>query len=96
MREKKYTPSPWKVESGTIIDPHIRSTNIDDGSDDICSLNTLWVKEKRVEANAHLISAAPELLEALEEMVAECSGVELPVGLCCKITAAIAKAYGEE
>lgn len=46
----------------------------------------------RDKANAHLIASAPELLEALEELVAE-FGV---CGLTEKARSAIAKATGEQ
>lgn len=71
MKEFKGTPGPWRVSEkrGDFID--IRHNNNEPGA---MSLNLAhivsrlsWLKE--AEANAHLIAAAPELLEALQEIL---------------------------
>ncbi len=69
MSEKKFTPGPWKVskspdyfENGATV---IRAEN----NCVIAVLTDLdWPIPKAREANANLIAAAPELLEALEEL----------------------------
>lgn len=72
MTQFKGTPGPWRVSEkhGDLID--IRHENNEPGA---MSLNLAqvvarqsWLKE--AEANARLIAAAPELLEALRDMVA--------------------------
>lgn len=61
----------------------------------VCSLWQRGVGEQQ--ANARLISAAPELLEALEEVMDEISGrIELDSRTRFRVKAAIRKALGEE
>lgn len=93
MKEFKGTPGPWRVSEkrGDLID--IRHDNNGPGA---MSLNlahvvarTSWLKE--AEANAKLIAAAPELLEALRDLEARaCIYVNTS-----EAKAAIAKALGE-
>lgn len=73
MEKFKGTPGPWRVSEkrGDLID--IRHENNEPGA---MSLNLAhvvarqsWLKE--AEANAKLIAAAPELLEALQKMVSK-------------------------
>jgi len=71
----KHTPGPWAVNP-------FRAT-VDAGSEDgpLPISMMLWPTDKRseaeTEANARLISAAPELLEALEDLIAEQNGPPL-------------------
>ena len=93
MNEFKGTPGPWRVSEkrGDLID--IRHENNEPGA---MSLNLAqvvarqsWLKE--AEANACLIAAAPELLEALQDLQARaCIYVNTS-----KAKAAINKATGE-
>lgn len=93
MTQFKGTPGPWRVSEkrGDLID--IRHENNEPGA---MSLNLAqvvarqsWLKE--AEANAQLIAAAPELLEALQDLQARaCVYVNTS-----KAEAAIAKATGE-
>jgi hypothetical protein len=86
-----YTPAPWTVDGLVtkdldVISPDGRIAMID--CDDI-DANTL-------EANARLISASPELLNSLQELV-EYLGVDVDNGLDELLTnarAAITKATG--
>lgn len=94
MKEFKGTPGPWFVNGkrGDFID--IRHNNDEIGA---MSLNLArvvarpsWSKE--AEANAHLIAAAPELLEALQDLEARaCIYVNTS-----KAKEAITKALGEK
>lgn len=66
----KHTPGPWKVnadEYGNVLG--VRATN--DAT--ICQIN--WMIRKRgglqAEANARLIAAAPEMLEALRLVMSD-------------------------
>lgn len=105
MKEFKGTPGPWRVSEkrGDLID--IRHNNNGIGA---ISLNLAhvvarqsWLKE--AEANAKLIAAAPELLEALQELISgyedrEKSGMfDMLVhgDLIEKANSAINKALGE-
>jgi len=93
MAQFKGTPGPWRVSEkrGDLID--IRHENNEPGA---MSLNLAqvvvrqsWLKE--AEANAQLIAAAPELLEALQDLQARaCIYVNTS-----KAEAAIAKVTGE-
>ena len=72
MSEAKHTPGPWQVMGGerlVWVSAHLA------GPSDICDLyhysakapeNDGFVLKENAEANAHLIAAAPDLLEALE------------------------------
>lgn len=90
MSEAKYTPGPW-VQMGTSI-------GVTKGE-----IASLWDIDGRVLYNARLIAAAPELLEALSDLLASISGGEKSCGhaftcICPgdKARAAIAKALGEQ
>lgn len=96
MTQFKGTPGPWRVSEkrGDLID--IRHENNEPGA---MSLNLAhvvarqsWLKE--AEANAHLIAAAPELLEALQACLSWVNnGIARDVHV--KATKAIKKALGE-
>jgi hypothetical protein len=82
----KHTPGPWAVEE---LKHRYRlrcSIEATDGS---------LVGESYEEKNAHLIAAAPELLEALEALVLDESKEYIPTRLWNAARAAIAKAKGE-
>lgn len=69
MKESKHTPAPWRVEKGGANNDLIWVEDIVGNT--VCDLyfrndySALFSHEND-EANAHLIAAAPELLEALE------------------------------
>ena len=93
----KHTPGPWTIEGETLV--------IGRGLF-VCkmSTNTMAALERR--ANARLIAAAPELLEALKAVQQQCffdddngtigvsEDVVIPPDLFNRICAAIAKATG--
>ena len=91
-----HTPGPWSLRGRTIRGPHPKDPK---GRTRIVA-NAIWDRGTYVdeaEANAYLIAAAPELLEALEyyvEKVADLSryGVIIETSLREKAEAAIAKA----
>jgi hypothetical protein len=91
----QHTPGPWKVKAGT--------NAVLAGRKQICShvnaasalpVNILEDQEI-AQANARLIAAAPDLLEALQDALCalECCGKDYPAA--SKAKAAIAKATGE-
>ena len=92
MREKKFTPGPWALmNSGAIwlIYGPI--------GERICRLFFSTDTKERL-ANAHLIAAAPELLEALEKIMemGEFGNWPQPNNMIMdKAMFALAKAYGE-
>ena len=63
--EKKFTKGKWH-NLGYRVD-----VDIADGLSGICEMSN-WMDEKEMEANAKLIAAAPELLEALIALVNGC------------------------
>ena len=90
MSEKpKHTPKPWHKGHGSfIIATHPVNGLI--GSDDVEYYGGHLVCESVAPQNMDLIAAAPELLEALEAIVA--FDTPLPCGLLKQARAAIAKA----
>lgn len=92
----KYTPGPWRVFAGTGFDYlGIEGENDQtvviyglDGDDGGVRGST----KEEAEANARLIAAAPELLEALE-WTARALDKEHPAAIKARV--AIAKAKGE-
>jgi hypothetical protein len=100
-REKKFTHGPWSSDGNPEFYPLISSNNGDlvsqvfhaDGEPD----DNIDIEQ--CGANAHLIAAAPELLEALEFMIDrfECRRDNLfsQRKACLDARTAINKAYGE-
>lgn len=91
--KKEFTPGPWELhETGAIVGP-----KIDD--------KPVWLRpviarfETGVkQADAHLIAAAPDLLEALELVKAwdiENLALDIPQEIREKMQAALSKARGE-
>lgn len=73
MKEFKGTPSQWRVSEkrGDLIDIRHNGNGIGAISLNLAHIaaRQSWLKE--AEANAKLIAAAPELLEALQKMVSK-------------------------
>lgn len=102
----KHTPGPWRHHLGRGSNPRFHIQN--QGGYQIASTVTLVMHRLAVEentqreANARLIAAAPELLEALQGMVdsygqaaCECIDPHVPGHCpCCIARAVIAKAKG--
>ena len=96
MSKFKGTPGPWRVSEKVGDFIHIRHNNNEPGA---MSLNlahvtarSSWARE--AEANAHLIAAAPELLEALQACLSWVNnGIARDAHI--KATNAIKEALGE-
>ena len=91
----KHTPGPWilKFGKGILHDYIIRGPN---GWPVACFEHYKQATKKETKANARLIAAAPELLEALERLMVECDLVsDNALEAYTKARAAIAKATGE-
>ena len=70
----KHTPGPWKAPKPTIGDSNCLYIGEKTGNWDICVINTTTAPTpKQAKANARLIAAAPDLLEALEQLTAVCN-----------------------
>lgn len=85
----KHTSTKWGTSSDFLAVHSVGNNPFHDGI--ICDLRT-WPNEDVVKANATLIAAAPELLEALKDALAWINGDgEAPVHI---IESAIARAEG--
>lgn len=84
-----HTPGPWewRRDGGAFfLSPGVLVTNFTDG--------TLWGDELD-QANAHLIAAAPDLLEALHQCLGTLKALDAEYGYAAEAArAAIAKAEG--
>ena len=89
MTEAESTPGPWIIMEGTdwvIVSPEVSVAAV---------YTPRGVREVR-QANARLISAAPDLLEALESMLSEhCGNHECDDVVHDLARTALAKAKGE-
>ena len=90
-----HTPSPWTIGDYTNGCIGVFSEGLA-----ICRVHTFTPPEEKL-ANARLIAAAPDLLEALQDITRICEAVRFPVGLgkgqlarIEKARAVIAKATG--
>jgi len=78
-----HTPAPWKVRTsnrGDIVIHNEQGNCIAD-----CNMGASLIKSER-EANANLIAAAPDLLEALKTLVENC--VPIPKEIFTRVGAA--------
>jgi len=96
----KFTPGPWKIDQRTVYALDVYGVNRF-----YASVHGVHTPTAEIEANARLIAAAPNLLEALEELFSSYKQLadsgdagnwsveELPEGV--KALAAIDRAKGE-
>src|SRR5690554_6165635 len=100
MSERKFTTGPWMLSGRTVY-----ALN-DQGFNRFSALvQDAHTSAVELDANARLIAAAPELLEALECALAQCLAWQgepndewscpIHVAVCKRARAAIAKATGE-
>ncbi len=94
----KHTPGPWLLEQTTVyalnnerVPVNRFTASLDRGWSD----NSSRILQQEVEANAHLIAAAPDLLEALSEIINDGGKFVMTQETHRKARAAIAKARGE-
>lgn len=108
MSEFKGTPGPWRViaGSGKIVEqyyPAIDMPGVQIGSASSYPNSGHFPSDEAGLANAHLIAAAPELLEALQSLKCELILSDVDMGYIeshfrpslDKATAAIQKALGQ-
>ena len=97
----KHTAGPWVLGESS-GGRHFRAVNAREHSE---LATVVWVMEDDdaegapspgCEANAHLICAAPDLLEVLEDLIAATQHLDPCPATVEKARAAIAKAKGEE
>ena len=90
MAHAQHTPAPWRLNAGN--ETLVMGSNQRPIARAECG-GTAGIGLAEAEANARLIAAAPELLEALKEMR---DWYQKYIGLpACAANAAIAKATGE-
>jgi hypothetical protein len=94
----EHTPGPWEISRGAQNDPF----SIEASACTVAHIKTT-PRKWSPEANAHLIAAAPDLLEALEDLISAGAAVHHYLGQATgkihadalqKARAAIAKAEG--
>lgn len=70
MSEAKFTKGPWVKDYGMTLG-HIKSINDAHGglTPTVCMYSMRFINEKEMQANAHLIAAAPEMYALLEKLV---------------------------
>ena len=83
----KHTPGPWKASA-------LGRTVTDGAEQVVCRPSAYANNAERQVANARLIAAAPELLDALQEIVEAQKGGYLGCSHIDAASAAIAKATG--
>jgi hypothetical protein len=98
----KHTPGPWQVKTAINGDRGILSPGVGLLAECFTAIRSFDEKTDEVIANARLIAAAPELLQALENLVAKYDAMQdgnisaqLTNGDFFAARAAIAKAKGQ-
>ncbi|WP_144140597.1 hypothetical protein [Providencia rettgeri] len=104
--EFKGTPAPWLTDRNNCHSGRIATVHGCENNDWVEIWSTNWPESESVqEANAHLIAAAPELLESLRELVSAMERYEIDVDesapvkhkeMMNKANSAIAKALGQQ
>jgi hypothetical protein len=84
-----HTPGPWQTDRNNV---HHHCLNND--WVEVWSPEAFGASEETMEANARLIAAAPELLEALQTLMGPIDGLQANLDAAAKARAAIAKATG--
>ena len=90
----KYTKGEWKRYG-----QHIHLNESDTSSEIVTVLCPMWMPKEEAEANAHLISAAPELYEAVRGIYTHLPSTCRKLGdNCpkCRAMEALAKAEGTD
>lgn len=96
----KHTPAPWVASYKEGKNPRvIMGVNNQWNGQVVCELPESWLSEKKKIANTHLIAAAPELLEALENvdrLLKSINRIDKNTWIHDEVIKAIKKARGHE
>ena len=99
----EHTPGPWETDRNNVHSAQIATIHHCLNNDwvEVWSPNAFAASEEEMEANARLIAAAPDLLEALQAALeydyhAAAAGSARQMVIEEKILSAIAKATGEQ
>jgi hypothetical protein len=93
VSDQKFTPGPW-FYTGKNDEAEVRHVGTVDGEMYEGEIAALYGCDVNQEANARLIAAAPELLEALQEVDEWLCDANSPRSLRIQVERAIAKATG--
>lgn len=74
-----YTKGEWTVQDGD-FGPQIVCDDQDDNTVLIAEVNPYHEDDKTIQANARLIVAAPDMYEALKDIIAEAEKSHLTIG----------------
>jgi len=100
----KFTPGPWEadIDRGVLVHPQPGRYSDDFAYHDVAEIAEVhsWVGAEEADANVFLITAAPELYEALEALKrGDNCWCQMAIGnhsnACKQAQAALAKARGE-
>lgn len=93
----KHTPGPWKVstKANAIVSCHNEGLLFGNSEDEEKYYGGYLIAESVSPCNAHQIAAAPDLLEALENLEND-GGNTIPPSAWSLVQAALAKARGEQ
>lgn len=91
----KHTPGPWHVVEKAEHKGQGILHIVEEGGDPYWDIATLMTHDEELEANARLIAAAPELLEAAQKALDECVDL-IGTDEGEALEAAIKKALGEQ
>ncbi len=92
MSELKFTPAPWYYDGDWGIVSDVIVDN-ESAKDIVCSFDDATANDAEIDANAHLISSAPDLSAALEHAV---QMLRVHGETCAVAIRALAKARGEK
>lgn len=97
MSKTKFTPGPWKLHPNNDYIFSFKSLDDWDNPRPICSPAVIYKENEENEANARLIAAAPELYDAVKELLYALQDDEnwRTSGVYEDAEAALAKARGE-
>lgn len=94
MSEAEHTRGPWRIGRAGSVVAEVPPEGGVRGTDDPSYYGGYLIGETITEANARLIAAAPEMLEALENL--ENDDCHIPSHAWVLVRDAIAKATGKE
>jgi hypothetical protein len=95
MTDTTHTPGPWTYGYEPTLNRHVVRAGFA-GERSICVSYGAGLKTYEAAANARLIAAAPEMLEALRAVADYWAGGDVPPAIDAAMRAAIAKATGQE
>lgn len=87
MANEKWTPGPWRIDGSLAIY----------SADDSFIADVTYLTDEKEQANANLIAAAPELYEALNDLLNEAINGTVPLlAQIEKVSKVLRKARGED